>query len=172
MARRFQGSLDSALTPQGIAQAKNAGRLISRFGADDWDWISSPLGRALRTAQIASEGKARIIADKRLREIEMGQLIGLDRAEAETRHSSIFDGKTTLAYYRNLPDGETIWQLGVRCSEFISDLKRPSVLVTHGITSRVLRCLLTGREADEFDVIDGEQGVVYHLCNGRQEILS
>ncbi|MGD9616911.1 MAG: histidine phosphatase family protein, partial [Alphaproteobacteria bacterium] len=52
-ARRYQGWLDSPLTPEGIAQAEAIGRLLSRLPeAAEAEIVASPLGRARHTAAI------------------------------------------------------------------------------------------------------------------------
>ena len=51
---RFQGHCDSPLTPLGVAQAHRYGELLARLIGDPADWTlgSSPLGRAVATAEI------------------------------------------------------------------------------------------------------------------------
>ena len=87
---RVQGRVDSPLTDLGVAQARAMGdRLRSLKAADGRDWrvATSPLGRAMRTAQIAAEtaGLPAPQVDTRLVEVDYGQIEGLTRAEVDVR---------------------------------------------------------------------------------------
>jgi probable phosphoglycerate mutase len=44
--------------------------------------------------------------------------------------------------------------------------------VTHGLTSRVLRCLALGRPPEELGALPGGQGVVHVIEEGRARVLS
>src|SRR3954452_15944987 len=55
-ARRYQGWLDSPLTPEGIAQARAIGRRLRLLPeAANAAILASPLGRARHTAEIIAE---------------------------------------------------------------------------------------------------------------------
>jgi probable phosphoglycerate mutase len=167
---RFQGMYETELTKLGEAQAREIGARISRFGADSWDWVTSPMQRTCETARLArlalgQDGLGPMRTDARLLEIGMGQLAGLTHDEASERWPHLFSGK--LSHYRALGrdevGGESLEELARRCGEFLSALTAPSIVITHGITSRVLRCLACGRSPKDFAEIEGEQGQVYHL---------
>jgi len=67
---RWQGPFDSPLTETGQAQARDLGAMLRArgVGPDAYDILTSPQGRAVRTAQLAfGEGVPR--PDDRLREI-------------------------------------------------------------------------------------------------------
>lgn len=166
---RLQGRFDSPLTAQGRAQADLqrkilASRELHRFGA-----VSSPQGRAFETARIALSGLiAPIATDPALSEIGLGDWAGKDRAEV-MQHSGARDG---FALYELAPTGEGFAALHARCLAFLRGLRHPSVLVTHGITSRMLRLILTDRPIGAIRDIGGGQGVVFYLSEGRQERLT
>lgn len=86
---KFQGSTDICLSERGIAQAQYAKpRLKNKFDVI----YTSPLKRALQTAQIISEGSGKtpiIIND--LREINFGKWEGLTRKEIRALYGSEFD---------------------------------------------------------------------------------
>jgi probable phosphoglycerate mutase len=46
------------------------------------------------------------------------------------------------------------------------------VLVTHGVTSRLLRCIVLGRASADLSSVPGGQGVVHHLRDGSAAILT
>ncbi|MCX7559994.1 histidine phosphatase family protein [Sulfitobacter sp. F26204] len=166
---RLQGRFDSSLTDEGRAQAQAQQRILAGQDLTRFQAISSPQGRALETARIAVAGLATpITTDAALSEIGLGKWAGRDRAEvmAET---GTRDG---FALYELAPEGEGFAALHNRCLRFLRGLQTPSVLITHGITSRMLRVILTGRSIGALREIDGGQGVVFHLIDGQQKRLT
>ena len=89
--RRFQGRLDSPLTPYGLEQARRVGSTLGRLIKDPamCRLMSSPLGRARQTAEIicAALGvsSVQLALDPRLMEIDLGSWAGLTRAEVEAK---------------------------------------------------------------------------------------
>ena len=169
VAGRLQGRFDAPLTPEGERQALAQRRILmqqdlTRFGA-----ISSPQGRARQTARLALDGLITPIReDPALAEIGLGGWAGRYRAEVMAE-SGARDG---FALYELAPDGEGFAALHTRCENFLRGLRGPAVLVTHGITSRMLRLILTGRPIGALRDIDGGQGVVFRVAEGRQERLA
>ena len=51
---------------------------------------------------------------------------------------------TDRSWAFNSPDGETFGMIATRVQEFLADLDQPAIIVTHGITSIVLRGLWLG----------------------------
>lgn len=87
---RYQGHLDSPLTPRGLAQARALAMALdgSSFGA----FYSSDLGRAKRTASIIADRIGRrFLTDPRLREQHYGLLQGHDRRRAEEVDPGFFE---------------------------------------------------------------------------------
>ena len=84
-AARFQGHLDSPLTPEGLEQARALGRRLE--GEAIAAIYSSDLGRARQTAELIAEFTGNAVAqDGRLRERGLGVFQGLSRAEARERY--------------------------------------------------------------------------------------
>ncbi|MDA8747343.1 histidine phosphatase family protein [Litoreibacter sp.] len=165
---RMQGALDSPLTVKGQAQARAQCDILKRELCTDMQWVSSPMGRAVETAKIAMDGfDATLTIDARLREIEMGDWTGKTRVEILTKRPDL----PGLSFYDAAPGGEGITLLTQRMQAFLEQLQAPSVLITHGITSRILRCLATGRDPAQFDEIGGGQGIVYQVETGHQQML-
>src|SRR5580698_744111 len=78
--RRFQGAVDSALTPLGEAQGAALGRRLAELTDADTPIVSSPLGRARATAELiraAGGFRAEVTVDARLAEISRGSWDGL-----------------------------------------------------------------------------------------------
>ncbi|MFK7753732.1 MAG: histidine phosphatase family protein [Sedimentitalea sp.] len=167
---RMQGALDSPLTPKGRQQAARQGDILRRFGTADWSFLSSPQGRARATAEIALGPDAGIIEDARLAEITVGDWTGIARDTLMAQHPHLFENGD-LGWYDHAPGGEGLAGLAMRCESFLKQLQGPSVIVTHGITSRVLRCFAQGLPYDAFETLNGGQGVVYHLKDGVSTLL-
>ncbi|SEL03628.1 probable phosphoglycerate mutase [Roseovarius azorensis] len=169
---RMQGGQDSALTGEGRAQAVRQGRILAGCDLNGFEAWCSPQGRAIATAAVAVVGRvAHVRTDDRLREIGVGEWEGRLRREIpELAGAEDADG-VGLQGYDLAPGGEGLAALEARCRDFLRDRSTPMVIVTHGVTSRVLRLLLTGRPLSEIDRIGGGQGVVYHLAGGVQRVL-
>ena len=168
-AGRLQGRFDSALTEKGRAQAKAQNQILARLDLSRFGAISSPQGRAFETARIAMAGVVSpITTDAALSEIGLGDWAGKVRAEVMAQ-TGARDG---FALYEMAPEGEGFAALHARCERFLCDLKGPSVLITHGITSRMLRLILTGQRIGALREIEGGQGVVFKIIDGQQKRLT
>ncbi len=165
---RMQGELNSPLTPNGLQQAARQARILATRDLRGFVFLTSPQGRAFQTAGIALAGIAdHIRTDDRLREIGTGDWSGRLRSELPMP-----TGKNPfMAQYEMAPNGEGFVRLKARCRAFLADLSGPAVLVTHGITSSVIRGLVVGEKAHALPAGLGGQGCVYHLKDGRQFLL-
>ena len=155
-ARRVQGDVKhTPLTRKGFAQADAMGAAMARYLAESWplaanaQLIASDTGRALQTLAIVAEHigldwhKAQV--HPRLGEIGMGVWGGRYYNALEHPADAIFCPETGL--FRYVPaGGESMAQLADRLRAWLEDLcfETDLVIISHGITSRVLRALLTG----------------------------
>ncbi|MCV2876829.1 histidine phosphatase family protein [Rhodobacteraceae bacterium XHP0102] len=176
---RFQGWLDSALTPNGVAQAEAQGRLlrdmVNRQGYDRvTEFRTSPLGRAARTARLIARVNPDLPplrADERLREVHMGQWQGLTRAEVQANWPVRFDTEAQVYRHSLLTQGgETRAQLHKRLTALIADLKGPALLVSHGVVIQTLRGMLRGFDAEQTAELGHAQGGVYVITANGGEI--
>lgn len=165
---RMQGELNSPLTPKGEMDAARQGEILATRELAGFSFLTSPQGRAVQTAGIALARVAlHVRTDDRLREIGVGDWSGVLR---ETLPMP--EGKDPfMAHYEIAPNGEGFARLEQRCRAFLADLAGPSVLVTHGITSRMIRSLVIGDDALAVSTVHGGQGCVYHLKDGVQTLL-
>jgi broad specificity phosphatase PhoE len=169
---RMQGVLNSPLTEQGRAQAARQAEILAGIDLRGFDCLSSPQGRAFETAAIAVARQVdHVRTDDRLSEIGVGQWAGKLRSALAPEMGYAEGPDGALELYEQAPEGEGFDALEARCSAFLATLTRPSVLVTHGITSRMLRVVLTGAGRAGMAGIGGGQGVVFHLLNGVQKRL-
>ncbi|MGR3291212.1 MAG: histidine phosphatase family protein [Paracoccaceae bacterium] len=169
---RHQGRLDSPLTDLGRRQAHDQSAILGDLicNRTDISYYCSPQGRASDTAAIALDPLAvKARTDDRLCEISFGLWQGLTFEE-------ISDGWPELCKYADLdmfnwnfaaPGGERFEDVRDRAESFLNSLTGPTVIVTHGITSRVLRGLWLGVGQDEMAALEGGQGCVYHLSQGK-----
>lgn len=182
-ARRYQGWLDSPLTPQGIAQAEAIGRRLRLLPeAAAADIVASPLGRARHTAAIIAEclsdgrgHRGPIRFDERLREISLGSWDGLDKRDIKRRAPELFAGEASRwEWYFRSPDGETYDAFAARLATFLADLgSDPVIVVCHGVVTRVLRGLYTGMPRDAALRLAVPQDRIFRLSSGAlQEIAA
>ncbi len=131
-----QGHLDSALTKEGIAQAKAlARRLIrERFSA----LYSSDLGRAVQTAQIIAQATGHeIITDPRLRERHLGIFQGLVGDEIKEKYPEEYKLHRSLGPDYVIPGGESVRQQVARNLAYLNEiaakhLGETILVITHG----------------------------------------
>ncbi len=168
---RMQGQLNSPLTEKGRAQAARQAELLGARDLSGFVALSSPQGRAFETAAIAvARHMSPICTDDRLREIGVGEWQG--RVRDGLWNQPIEDTPDgPIAMYEHAPGGEGFDALEARCRGFLADLEGPAVLVTHGITSRMLRTVLLGLDRSELGNLPGGQGNVFHLKDKTQTEL-
>jgi probable phosphoglycerate mutase len=171
---RFQGARDSGLTELGRAQAVGIGAVLRSLGVGlgSHAALTSPQGRARETARIAL-GSLGIVAgeDARLVEIGMGAWTGLTRAEIDGRWPGE-PGEGLLDFYARCPGGEPLGEVARRAEAVLSGLERPTVIVTHGITLRVLCALALGLPAEAGGTLPTRQDCLHRIVAGRLEVLA
>lgn len=169
---RMQGALNSPLTDKGKGHAALQADILAGIDLSDFDAWCSPQGRAFETAAIAVARKVPFIhTDIRLREIGVGQWQGKVRSELKTDIPIEEGPDGPIALYAHAPEGEGFDALEARCTDFLTSLTRPAVLITHGITSRMLRSIVLGSGRESISQLPGGQGNVFHLKNGMQNQL-
>ncbi|NVJ60113.1 MAG: histidine phosphatase family protein [Gammaproteobacteria bacterium] len=138
--RRLQGELDSPLTSNGLVQAQLAAERLAKFDLNHI--VSSPVGRALKTATLISEKlNLNLSTDKELRERHFGNWQGcyFDSLKDEPHFNAIFEQLTDHCP----PNGESAVGCVNRVKNTIIKLasefsgKRIG-LVTHGDVIRTL----------------------------------
>ncbi len=166
---RMQGRLDSNLTDLGRAQAQAQHAILQTCDLTGHRAITSPQGRAFHTASIALGGLVDgIETDAALSEIGLGGWAGRSR---DALLAEVPQARDAFDLYEYAPGGEGFSALRARCTAFLGTLSGPAVLVTHGITSRMLRLILLDRPTEDLRDIGGGQGVVYHIDGARQTRL-
>ena len=139
----LEGRHNSALTNLGIEQAKRQGEILKQVGcaARNLKCFSSPLERASHTAAIAmQEIDGVVVHDRRLLEAKFGEWEG--RNVSELQPDLIVDNPTDadpFGGYFKAPGGESFCEVKARVQSFLDAVSEPTIVVTHGVTGRVLR---------------------------------
>jgi broad specificity phosphatase PhoE len=143
------GRTDLELTAEGEAEARAAAavfaEVLGRGGSID-ELHSSPLKRAVRTAELVLGHTPRLDAD--LAEFDYGRFEGLTPAQIQERAPG------WSLWKDGCPGGESIEQATARADRFIARLRagepnRTVCAVSHGHLSRVLAARLLGLPASE-----------------------
>jgi len=140
---RFQGALDSPLTPRGVAQAQAYARVLRELVPTDCRIVSSPQGRALATARIIAEAggfTGSISTDARIREISLGAWDGRLRSEVAAENPDVWSGgKLAGVVYNDFCGaigGESYDSLTARVADWLAEAARwegPAIVVSHGV---------------------------------------
>ena len=154
-AARMQGDAPhTPLTRTGFAQADEMGALLrARLGPKPAVTLwASPAGRALQTLAVIAEHLEldwhRAKTDPRLVEIDMGSWGGRYYADIIAEVGPVFD--PVHATLTPSPDGEIYSQIAERVSRWLDDTDDDPgdrLVIMHGISSRVLRGVMTGGPA-------------------------
>jgi broad specificity phosphatase PhoE len=175
--RRFQGWLDAPLTERGIAQASAIGRLLASLPeAGDATIAASPLGRARRTAEIICDrmhSSASLRVDGRLRELSIGSWDGLTFNEIEALSPGIFD-RQGPEWCFNTADGESYAAFAGRVGEWLGEQDEASttIVVAHGLVSRILRGLYASLPRATALALPVPQDRIFRLSDGTIEMIA
>ena len=140
----FMGSMDIPADGIDTIQVEQVRSVILQEGCATI--YSSPLRRAVETAQAIGGCQLQVLTDSRLMERSLGEWEGIAKAVIHRQYSEAFlDGK--MDFYYTPPQGEAYGSLIQRVSSFLLDVYRPNrniAVVTHNGVFRVMKSLLTG----------------------------
>jgi len=136
-AKRLQGRGDNPLNEVGIEQAREVGARLERAGVRFAHVYTSPLLRAVRTAEIVAPGVARTV-DERLIEMDYGPYEGMSLDDPAPE---------VLAFFKDFahtpaPDGmEQLQEIVGRMGSLVEDLRETAshediLLSTHAIAMK------------------------------------
>lgn len=173
---RLQGQRDIPLNARGRAQASRCGEILRELLARDTidaaqlDFVSSPLGRARDTMELAraaaglEPGAYR--QDARLAEISFGRWEGFTLAELRARWPEAVEQRDRDKWGFTPPEAESYATMSVRIREWYDGLTRDTVAVAHGGTLRGLVVQLGIASREEAPFLEIAQGVVYAIQPG------
>ena len=171
VAGRLQGRHDVPLNARGRAQADNCGNILrdlfARNGHNpaEFDYVSSPLGRACETMELMRpplglppDGYR---LEQRLAEISFGEWEGFTIAQLHNRDPQRIAAREHDKWHFVPPGGESYETVSGRMREWYENLTRDTVVVAHGGTARALIAHLGIAKPAAAPLVDIAQGVVY-----------
>ncbi len=180
-AARIQGNeAYTPLTLNGFAQADEMGRALALHLGEEpsVDLVASDTDRALQTLSVIAEHIGvdwhQAKPDKRLGEIEMGAWTGAYYRDLD---GQLEIDTSEMLFATVAPGGENYQDIVARLHGWLDEQKfeRDTVLISHGMTSRVLRGIMTGIEGHEkFEAPIARslpQGSVVQICDGVEEVV-
>ncbi len=157
---RLQGRTDIPLNDTGIKQAQLTAKALKAEGIVFDRVYSSPLSRALKTAEILSGfSPEKIIKENRIIEINFGNAEGSTPQERKTnpKFKQINNFFNAPALYNPSDDAESFKQVFARTADFWEKEIRPLenqaeniLVVTHGGTLQSLLMHVDGRTLDDY----------------------
>jgi glucosyl-3-phosphoglycerate phosphatase len=182
-AGRMQGMYaHTPLTREGCDQATDMGIALTRHveAAAPLKLIASPAGRALQTLALVVEEMGRDWhahdEDVRLREIDVGEWEGQYYKDIAPDIKTLLDPVHWLFIVKG-PGGEDYRDVAERLSEWLGEqnFETDMLVITHGMTARVLRGLLRGLpplEGFGASIADGlPQGSMVAICDGVETLV-
>lgn len=154
---------DFELTEKGVLQARRAGQKICKqLKERQISAYCSPLARARQTLLeilcCIGQNNSNITESSCLKEMDLGLLEGMSWEERRHNYPEVdLDEKLSLL---QAPDGESYQDVKKRCQEFIENYLAKEndesciVIVSHGITLRVLTNLLLNRPDDDVNFLN------------------
>jgi probable phosphoglycerate mutase len=171
VAGRLQGRHDVALNARGRAQATHCGSILgdlfARSGRDptEFDYVSSPLGRARETMELVRmpiglpPDGYRI--EPQLAEISFGDWEGFTIAQLHTRNPRRIAAREHDKWHFVPPGGESYEMVAARMRDWYESITRDTVVTAHGGTARGLIAHLGIAKPAAAPLLDIAQGVVY-----------
>lgn len=174
---RYQGELDSPLTPDGIEQVENIARLLKVIidEPDEWEILSSPLGRTQQSTKIICDILGydinKVITDNRLKEVSVGSWAGLTMQEIKASWPQRMTNTNHYNWYFRSPDGESYEAVVKRVSEWLESIKNKKkiIAVSHGLTGRIIRGVYGKLQTDQTLSLEVSQTTFYKLANHKIE---
>lgn len=174
-AGRFQGQMDSPLTPRGIAQADQAGSLLAeeiRGREELFEVHVSPLGRAKETAVRIAQSIPLVARDEpRLMEVTLGSWDGMTRYEIDIEYPGTLKDADAFDWFFRSPDGETFDAVCSRVMAWLSDVSAPAIAISHGLTGRILRGIYLDLPQRDMLELPVPQNGFYRLHNGQADFI-
>lgn len=175
--KRLQGRKNSALTENGVRDAKLLGE---RLASTDFEAvISSPSMRTVETAKLVmGERTLPFKTDERLMEIDLGEWEGRTVEEIKESEPELF-----YVYEENPAQfqgtGETFQDVKNRLESVLIDLEKeyPSgnlLIVTHGVVVKVLQTICKKNSLDFVwgpPFIEGTSLTLVKIEDGKRELL-
>ena len=171
--QRIQGQLDSPLTPKGRMQAaQNGERLRDLLKETHFKVVSSPLGRALATAEIVASRigvtPAEIELEDRLREISFGNWEGKTWTKVKETDEQAYNRRVRDRWTVRAPGGENYQDVAERLQSWLTGLNDETIVViSHGCAGRILRTIHADLDKDETSNLSESHESIFLLTEDR-----
>ena len=174
-AGRIQGQVNSPLTDLGISQAIAISDYLSGiFLNQELEIYSSPLERAIQTAEIIAKGidclSSEVIIDERLNDFNLGEISG---TYGWDKVAEIFPEQAQLRLQDPMrfhpSGGESGAEFEARLRSLMEDLKgedTTKLLVSHGIVNKFIRGIYKNISGKEMINLGESQNTIYCLEHG------
>ena len=174
-AGRIQGQVNSPLTDLGISQARAISDYLSGiFLNQELEIYSSPLERAIQTAQIIAKGidhlSSEVIIEERLNDFNLGEISG---TYGWDKVAEIFPEQAQLRLQDPMrfhpSGGESGAEFEARLRSLMEDLKgedTTKLLVSHGIVNKFIRGIYKNISGKEMINLGESQNTIYCLEHG------
>ncbi|HHZ01659.1 MAG TPA: histidine phosphatase family protein [Tissierellia bacterium] len=143
---KYQGHKDSDLTEKGIIGAE---LLSERIEEIDIDYIiSSPLGRAYKTAEIVRGNKdIEIIKHEGLKELNLGEFEGMKYEEIKREYPAILEKIEADPLNQRYPNGESLREFYGRVEKALNEIlekykNKTILIVAHGGTIKCIEAFV------------------------------
>jgi 2,3-bisphosphoglycerate-dependent phosphoglycerate mutase len=168
----FTGWRDVDLSPQGIAEAQRAGRLLKAQGVVFDVAFTSALKRAHRTLRLMldelGQPEPPVIADPALNERDYGELVGLNKDDARARFGAEQVRLWRRSYAIAPPGGESLRDTAARVLPYYLAAILPRVLrgervlvAAHGNSLRALIMVLDRHTTESIVSLELPTGVPF-----------
>ena len=176
-AGRIQGQVNSPLTDLGINQSKAirdylSGILINQ----ELEIYTSPLDRALQTAEIIAQGidypSRKIIIEERLNDFNLGEIsgtFGWDKVAEIFPEQAQLKLQDPMRFHPS--GGESGAEFEARLRSLLEDLMYDGTLkliVSHGIVNKFIRGILKNLSGKEMVELGESQNTIYRLEQGEE----
>ena len=176
-AQRYQGQRDIPLNDTGRAQAKRNGSVLREYlpNIAAYDFVSSPLSRAIETMELVRAGMGLDPAQYRVssdvRELHYGHWEGELASELPLTDPKGLAEKAADPFHWQPRGGESYADLMRRIRPWIASLERDTVAVTHGGVSRVARGAILSLPEQDVPTLEVPQDRVLVLRNAAMQWL-
>ena len=176
-AGRIQGQVNSSLTDFGINQAKAIRDYLSGILLNqELEIYTSPLDRALQTAEIIAQGidhpSSKIIIEERLNDFSLGEISG---SFGWDKVAEIFPEQAQLRLQDPMrfhpSGGESGAEFEARLRSLLEDLMddgKLKLMVSHGIVNKFIRGILKNLSGKEMVQLGEYQNTIYRLEEGEE----
>ena len=176
-AGRIQGQVNSPLTDLGINQAKATRDYLSGILLNQQlEIYTSPLDRALQTAEIIAQGieypSRKIIIEERLNDFSLGEISGTFGWD---KVAEIFPEQAQLRLQDPMrfhpSGGESGAEFEARLRSLLEDMMDEGTLklmVSHGIVNKFIRGILKNLSGKEMVKLGESQNTIFRLEQGEE----